>query len=449
MFGTDGIRGIVGKYPLDRESVIKLGRCLGELWNGKRVLLGRDTRESGEDILAQLAVGLGEMNDLYDSGVIPTPGLSYVIDQGDYDCGLMITASHNPYKYNGIKLFQSNGEKTSRKFEKQIEKKFFSLSFLEGVESRTRQTHHIKQVHCQSAEIYKKFLIRCAGELDLSGMKIILDCAHGATYRLAPDIFRILNPNTQVVNNRPDGRNVNDKCGSTDLEELKKSVLKNRADLGIAFDGDGDRVMFIDNDGFILDGDYTLFLISQYLKINNDLSSNLVVGTIMSNLGLEEALAGKGIRLVRTDVGDRNVYLKMAEKKTELGGEKSGHVILKKFQKTGDGILTALFFLKSLTRFQLKPEQLKKQFVPFVQESRNIVIREKRDLQDWLELNRLLTGFNHEYGRHSRVIVRYSGTEPVLRVMMESKHQDVIDKNLDSFVDLIESSIGEKHETGS
>jgi phosphoglucosamine mutase len=371
-----------------------------------------------------------------------------VIDQGDYDFGLMITASHNPSRYNGIKLFQGNGEKPPDLLEKQIEGKFFSLAFPDSGD-QDRAPVSARNVHDQAMEIYEKFLLRCAGDADLSGFKLVLDCAHGATYRIAPKIFGSIGRISRIINHQPDGRNINKNCGSTDLRDLKVSVLEAGADLGIAFDGDGDRVMFVDREGFILDGDYALFLIARYLKMNQGLSGNRVVGTIMSNMGLEAALALEGFELLRTDVGDKNVYRELVEKDSEIGGEKSGHIILKSLQKTGDGILTAIYFLKSLSYFQLKAHGVKELITPYAQESRNIVVREKRTLGDWEELNQMIARFNREFGDYSRVVIRYSGTEPVLRVMMESKYQDVLDKNLDSFVELIESGIGERNETGS
>lgn len=444
LFGTDGIRGITGQYPLDRVSILKLARCLGDQWRGKKLLLGRDTRASGSQIVDQLIRGVGDNADIFDCQVIPTPGLSHVIDRGGYDGGVMVTASHNPGAYNGIKLFLGSGEKPPDELESHIEEKFFSMPPVEEKDLSPKNGPPVNNVHDQAMDLYQEFLLRSARGLDLSGLKIVLDCAHGATYRIAPAVFRALNPGTEVINDRPDGWNINEKCGSTDLENLTETVASDGADLGIAFDGDGDRVIFVDREGFVLDGDYALFLISHYLKMSQGLANNLVVGTIMSNLGLEDALARKGIKLIRTRVGDKNVSREMAERKTDIGGEKSGHIILSPPQKTGDGILTALFFLKSLSHFQLRPEQVKKQLTPAAQESRNIAIREKRDLERWEELNRLRADFNRDHGDHSRVVIRYSGTEPVVRVMMESKYQDVIDKNLDLFVRVIESSIGEK-----
>ncbi|MCK4835790.1 MAG: phosphoglucosamine mutase [Candidatus Aminicenantes bacterium] len=449
LFGTDGIRSITGKYPLDQASLIKIGFCLGELWKGAKILVGRDTRESGENIVNQLAYGLGKSTNLYCCEVIPTPGLSYVIGHSDYDYGIMITASHNPFVYNGLKLFQGNGEKTPGMLERRIEEIFFSTKLNNESEFYQEKIKQTNRVQTESQEKYEQFLVDNASELNTFKLKIVLDCANGATYRIAPELFKELDLDPIVINNQPDGRNINEKCGSTDLSHLKETVILNNADLGIAFDGDGDRVIFVDRDGFMLDGDYTLFLISNYLQKKNQLYNSMVVGTVMSNLGLEEALSQRGIELVRTSVGDKNVYREMKEINSILGGEQSGHIILKNLQKTGDGILTALFFLKALAYFRLKVEEVKKEIIPFPQAYRNIALKEKKSLSEWDELNELVAHFNNQYGKNSRVVIRYSGTEPLIRVMMESKYQNIIDENFDLFVNLIESTIGELNEIGS
>jgi phosphoglucosamine mutase len=445
LFGTDGIRQQVGRFPLDDDSIAKLGRAIGTLIHGSKIIIGRDTRESGQHIEELIAAGISAVSGqchITRAGVIPTPGLSFITRHNDFDYGIMITASHNPYTDNGIKIFGSDGEKVPGNMETQIEDIF---SRLQDSGASVSQRSLIKDTSPETKKIYRHFLsTHAANGIKGTPLKIIIDCAHGATYKMAPLIFKEAGLEPVVLNAEPDGKNINRECGSTYLEPLKKTVISQNADLGIAFDGDGDRVLFIDSSGRLLDGDYTLFMLSQYFlhtRSHKDFNK-IVVGTVMGNLGLEKSLEQLGITYIRTRVGDKYVYREMKNHHSILGGEQSGHTILRNFQKTGDGILTALYFLKAVAYLGIKPAELFEQLFLYPQVTRNIKIREKKDLDHWDQLNEMMAAFHSRYGDNSRLLIRYSGTEPKIRIMMESEHQTIIDENIGEFEHLIKSTIG-------
>jgi len=435
LFGTDGIRATVGDFPFDDNSILKIGNSIGKLFIDSNILIGRDTRVSGSFFGHLIASGIAENAKVSSLGIIPTPGLSYIVNHSNFDYGIMITASHNPYFYNGIKIFNSNGEKISEKKEKEIEDMFFSIKQTNSCDLNLIDEENLKKG-------YEEFLIRVAGDIGNKGIKLVIDCANGAAFEIAPMVFRKLGFETILINANPDGKNINLHCGSTDLEGLKKKTINENADLGIGFDGDGDRVIFIDNQGNILDGDYTLFVLSELLSKYEKDFNKVVVGTIMSNLGLEDALKKKGINFLRTMIGDKNVYKEMNSYNSILGGEQSGHIILRNLQKTGDGILTTIFFIKSLLNLGLKPSDIYKKLDLYPQKTVSVFVREKKLLEDWKELNDMIEKFNDKYGKYSRLLIRYSGTEPKIRIMIESKSIDVINKNMENFVNFIKSNIG-------
>ncbi len=445
LFGTDGIRSTFGKYPLDKESIIKLGRVIGELCQGARIVIGRDTRHSGEEITQLLISGIAARAETQNCGVFPTPGLSFITDHENFDNGIMITASHNPWTDNGIKIFRSNGEKISETLEQKLEETFFSLDASEAFHSKA--VSHGGGNGSEPKTIYRNFLSKAAAGLNpkkAKKFKIVLDCANGATFEEAPAVFRQAGFNLHVINNTPDGKNINLNCGSTMPEHLKQTVKEQQADLGIAFDGDGDRVLMVDNKGNILDGDHILYLLSNYLLESESTPgfNKVVVGTVMGNLGLEKALNQMGVTYIRTQVGDKHVYQEMKQQQSILGGEQSGHIILRNLQKTGDGILTALYFLKALFYFDLTPTDLFHQLQLYPQLLKNIKIREKWELSQWDELNRMIEEFNAHHGENSRILIRYSGTEPRIRIMIESAQESVMRENIEKFENLIKSTIG-------
>ncbi len=463
LFGTDGIRRRVGQFPLDDDSLVKLGAALGTLIPGSNLITGRDTRDSGPHIENLIGTGiLGtspgaakspplKPGGITGCGIIPTPGLSFAVDHGDYDYGIMITASHNPYTDNGIKIFGSDGEKIPEAMETQIEDIFFHLPPSPVSLSSLPSISHAP---ARDKDLYRDFLSSQAAGLEtgikkIAG-KIVLDCAHGATFELAPRVFRELGLESIVLHAAPDGKNINQDCGSTCLEPLKETVINRKADLGMAFDGDGDRVLFVDNAGRTLDGDYTLYILSRYFlrtRSREDFNK-IVVGTVMGNLGLEKSLERLGITYIRTPVGDKYVYREMKQRHSILGGEQSGHTILRSFQKTGDGILTALYFLKSLVYLGIKPAEVFGQLTLYPQVTKNITIKEKKDLSRWDQLNERIAAFNERHGDNSRLLIRYSGTEPPIRLMMESEHRSDIDENLGKFEQLITAAIGAESNLG-
>jgi phosphoglucosamine mutase len=451
LFGTDGIRGQAGQHPLDDASLVKIGYALATLAGGAKIVMGRDTRESGPHIGKMVAAGLlagtaatGGLPpcDITDCGVIPTPGLSFITDHHDFDYGIMITASHNPYTDNGIKIFDSKGEKIYPSLEAEIEDLFFRVPSPGHASTPSIRYSNLKESYCDFLLAHASQLKR---EKPSSALKIILDCAHGAVSEILPLVFKEAGFDFEVIHAAPDGRNINRECGSTHMERLRAKVTAQQADLGIAFDGDGDRVLMAAPDGSLLDGDYTLYLISQlFYRTRLHLDFNkVVVGTVMSNLGLEKTLERLGIAFFRTDVGDKYVLREMARRQAILGGEQSGHTILRNFQKTGDGILTALFFLKALTDLEIKPAELVSRLTLYPQVNKNIRIREKKELRQWDRLQEMIAAFHKQYGDNSRLLIRYSGTEPIIRIMMEAEDQSIITENIGRFEDLIQSTIGE------
>lgn len=442
LFGTDGIRGTVGFSPLDDESIIKLGNSIGELFKNARIIIGRDTRASGKNLKELLAAGIANKAQVFPCGVIPTPGLSFITDRSDFSHGIMITASHNPYHDNGIKIFNSSGEKISRDIEEKLEDIFFSLD-KPGVNKNNRKyPGAIDDENTKYKDIYMDFLLEQAAGIQVKKQKAIIDCSHGAVYEIAPTVFRELGLETEIIAAAPDGQNINRDCGAAHPENLGNEVIARRAGIGIAFDGDGDRVIFADNKGNILDGDHSLYIIAKYLLETNSKFNKTAVGTIMSNLGLEKALAEPGIKFYRTPVGDYHVYQEMKRVNAIIGGEQSGHTILRSLQRTGDGILTALYFLKALAYFDLNPAQLFDALHLFPQVTRDIEIKEKRDLERWDELKKMIKDFNDKHKENSRIIIRYSGTEHKIRVMIESADRSIIQENLPKFESLIISEIG-------
>jgi phosphoglucosamine mutase len=439
LFGTDGIRGRVGDFPLDDESLFKLGRAMGERLKDCRILFGRDTRKSGEKIMERMAAGISNRAKVFDCGVLPTPGLSFMTGRSNFDYGVMVTASHNPYYDNGIKIFNGNGEKIAPEFEMDIENIFFSINNAVKDENSRVQPHIVK---IRDKDRYRDFLIEEASHLKGEKGKAIIDCAHGAVHEIAPAVFQETGFETEIINAAPDGKNINRDSGSTNPKKLGEEVITRGADIAAAFDGDGDRVIFADQNGNILDGDHSLYIISRHLLETDQAFNKIVVGTIMGNLGLEKALSRMGITYIRTPVGDYNVYREMQRRDALIGGEQSGHTILRRLQRTGDGILTAIYFLKALAYFDLKPVDLFKQLPLFPQVTKNIDIRKKKDINTWDALKRMMEDFTGKHAGNSRIIIRYSGTEPKIRLMIESGEESIIHENIEKFENLIKSEIG-------
>ena len=444
LFGTDGIRSSTGAYPLDDTSLVKLGAVIATLSPSPRILIARDTRESGPTIEAQLSRGLGRDARVLSAGVLPTPGLAFLTRHLGCDFGIMVSASHNPFSDNGIKMFDRRGEKISVRLENRISAGFYALK--RTPERRPRQAAAV------ATGAYFDFLLGEGAGLSAGipdgrrreGMRLVVDCANGAASRLAPALFRRLGADVIAAYARPDGRNINAGCGSTFPLALQKLVARNRAGLGVAFDGDADRVIFSDARGRLLEGDHALFLIAMHLRATEPRFNRVVVGTVMSNLGLEQALKKEGIGFLRADVGDKHVYRLMKKCGAILGGEPSGHVILRHRQTSGDGLLTALTFIEALRHAGSDAAALYDRLFLFPQRTLNIRVNRKPELKRWPELQQAAARFASRHGRQARLLVRYSGTEPKLRIMIEARDEETIRRNMPVFQSIVENEIGEK-----
>lgn len=434
LFGTDGIRGLAGEFPLDEATLGRLGQAIGSLAAERKIIIGRDTRESGAAIEQHLARGLAKKSRIYSAGVIPTPGLAYLTRNRGFHFGIMISASHNPYRDNGIKIFNRHGEKISAALEKKI-------SALLGIATKSVPGKPLIQALDQDHG-YFDFLLANGRGLKAGKTRIVMDCANGAAAATAPALFRRLGLNPLVSHHHGNGRNINAGCGSTSPQELKKLVINNKAGLGMAFDGDADRVIFADAEGQILTGDHALYVLAEYLRRCEPRFNGQVVGTVMANLGLENALAAAGIGFLRTAVGDSRVYRQMIKSGAILGGEPSGHIILKHVQPSGDGQLAALFFMKALDFLGWSPLDVSRRLSLFPQQTVNVPIRRKKNLCRWKMLAQAEKEFAREHGNRARLLIRYSGTEPLLRIMMEARDPGVIENQLPFFTNLIKNEIG-------
>jgi phosphoglucosamine mutase len=435
LFGTDGIRSLAGAYPLDEPSLLRLGAVIASLSARPRVLIGRDTRESGPVIEAQLRRGMGRRARVFCAGVLPTPGLAYLTREFACDFGIMISASHNPYTDNGIKIFDRRGEKLSAALEKRIHREF--LAGKRGPAAAAPPPAPL------DPGAYGNFLLGEGAGLEGGGFRLAVDCANGAASFLAPVLFRRLGLDAALGHARPNGRNINAGSGSTHPSALQKLAAKHGAGLGLAFDGDADRVIFCDARGRMLEGDHTLFLIARYLRETEPRFNRVVVGTVMGNLGLERALKRAGIAFLRADVGDKHVQRLMKRSGAILGGEPSGHVILRHRQSSGDGLLTALYFMRALRHFAWSAGELHDRLPLFPQRTLNIRVGRKPDLKRWPAFRRESARFARRYGRRARLLARYSGTEPMIRIMIEARDQETIDTTMPIFQSLVENEIGE------
>lgn len=416
-FGTDGIRGKVGEYPITPEFILKLGWAVGRvLANGHhKVLIGKDTRISGYMLESALEAGLSAAGvDVYLLGPIPTPAIAFLTTDLRAQAGIVISASHNPYYDNGIKFFSHQGTKLADDIELQIEAQFSQA--MHTVDSAKLG----KAIRVEDAKT--RYVNFCKSTIDksfhLKGLKIVLDCANGATYHIAPPLFSELGADLTVLGTKPDGLNINKHCGSTHLDSLQKTVLSKQADLGIAFDGDGDRVLMVDSLGEVVDGDELLFLLAQHgIKTGNIQGG--IVGTAMSNLGLELALKKLGLAFIRTSVGDRYVNEALQAKDWQLGGEASGHIISRRVSKTGDGIIIALQVLEAIQLSGLSLHNAKKAMKKFPQVLINIPTENPSAIMQAPSIKKAIRLAEKVLMNRGRVLLRPSGTEPIVRVMVE------------------------------
>jgi phosphoglucosamine mutase len=442
LFGTDGIRGIPGTPPLDDATLYATGRGLGEYLRREHgsahVLIGMDTRESGPHIAALLAAGLQTAGATAEfAGVITTPGIACLVRQNDYQAGVVISASHNPYHDNGVKLFSHEGMKFPDAEEEKLEADIFRHKS-EAVPTRRPALVAEHSLHVQYLDFLKGHVLPGA---KLDGYRIVLDCANGGAYQLGPELFRALGADVIAMGVTPDGRNINAGCGSMHLGGLRERVKKEEAQLGVAFDGDADRALFVTGHGSIVNGDGVLLAVARYLKSQNALKLQRVVATSMSNLGLERALAKDGISLARAAVGDRYVLEEMLKSGNNLGGEQSGHIIFLDDSPAGDGLLTAVK-VASLASMHGSLETLVDGLKDFPQVIVNVKVREKPPLESLPDVSRALAEAQKTLGDNGRVVLRYSGTEPLARVMVEAEHQADVDRFAGSIAEALRSAIG-------
>ena len=450
LFGTDGIRGIPGTYPLDDPTLERLGFVLGEFLlassaahasSKPRVLIGRDTRESGPHIAAQIAGSLCAAGaEALSAGVLTTPGVAWLVSREGFSAGVVISASHNPYHDNGVKLISASGMKFPDAIEAEIEARIL------GADGTIRSAGCKQKLDGAGDDgLHQDYLAGLRGALlpgaKLAGMKIVLDCANGAASELAPQLFRSLGANVTAIYNTPDGRNINRDCGSLHPEKMQKAVAESGAALGVAFDGDADRAIFATPSGRLVNGDGVLLTIGRYLKSAGALKGAAIVGTTMANLGLERALEKSGLRLTRTDVGDRYVLEEMQRSGANFGGEQSGHILFLDDATTGDGMLTAVK-MASLISIAGPLESLVADLKIFPQKIVNVKVRSKPPLESLPAVARALQEAQTALGKSGRVVLRYSGTEPLARVMIEAEHEADVTRWSEALATALRDSIG-------
>ncbi len=428
-FGTDGLRGKVNE-DLTREVAFKVGNALSILKYKPKIIIGSDTRISNSYLTLGLALGaMSGGGDVIDIGVAPTAGIAYITKQCGADYGIVISASHNSGEYNGIKVFDGNGYKLSDKEEERIERCF--------IHEKNNDFPDIGKYsqNFNLTKIYKKFLIS-ASENRLDKMTVVLDCAFGAAHRIAPEVFRALGADVIAANSTLDGLKINAGCGALYPETLRKRVFRYKADMGFAFDGDADRLIAVDEKGNIIDGDKIIYGLAVYFKKLGKLKSDTVVGTSHTNMAIEEELKKQGISLIRTDIGDKYVLAKLVEKDLSLGGEQSGHIILKDAATTGDGILTAITLANMVINEKKSfSEALEIELYPQV--NKNITVDDKFRIMNNEELTKEISKYNAQLSGRGRIMLRASGTEPKIRVMVESKDRELNESIASSVVSMI------------
>ena len=442
LFGTDGIRGVAGEYPLDPLTVYAFGVALGKDAAAHaahpEILIGTDTRESATWIAEMVAGGLASQGaSVHYAGVITTPGVAYLTRTGPFVAGVVISASHNPYRDNGLKVFGHNGFKLPDSEEHLIEQEIFSL-LAAGVAPAPLALSVEEDLSRQ----YLDFLLSVSS-LRLDGVKVAIDCGNGASCRLAPELFRKLGADVVAICCTPDGRNINLNCGALHLEPLQAAVVAHGAAFGAAFDGDADRAIFVSSGGKVVDGDAVLLAAGRALKAAGRLPENIVVATVMSNLGLERAFEAEGIRMVRTPVGDKYVLEEMVRLGAALGGEQSGHVIFREYATTGDGMLTALRLFEIAHDASLGLEELTADLRIYPQLLVNIRVREKKGLLELPAVAEEIRLAEEAFAGQGRVLVRFSGTEPLARVMVEGPDMAQVETLSGNIANAIRRAMGE------
>jgi len=456
LFGTDGIRGEAGKFPLDRRATKIIGTSLARHLAERtgrvpRIVIGRDTRESGSWIARALIAGARDAAaEVYSAGVITTPGVAFLARTLPADAGVVISASHNPYRDNGIKIFEPSGRKLDETTESLIEKDIAG-KYSESADLNESANEDPSDRNEQNAEqlqtSYLDYLAHSVGhDLSFEGLKMVIDCANGAAYEMAPKLFRRIGADVIAINARPNGQNINFESGSLHIEGLQNKIAAERAaDLGVAFDGDADRALFVDANGKLVDGDATLWVMASYLKSRGELEPRKVIATVMSNIGLEVALRSQGIELFRTDVGDKYVLDELLRSGAAVGGEQSGHIIFPKLSLAGDGMITTLCLLRAMHDQNRSLAELTRGFQRYPQVLVNVRVHEKRPFDQIPSVQSLALRIEEKLSNHGRLLLRYSGTEPLARVMIEGENENEIKASANELAQTLKAAIGTNH----
>jgi len=444
LFGTDGIRCVAGQPPLDAKTIYAIGLALAHsLKNGAapRIVLGMDTRESSTWIAAAITAGLEAGGATVESaGVITTPAIAFLTAKHGFSAGIVISASHNPWEDNGIKIFGPDGYKLADAVELAIEDEIFK--HLETAQAPGLGTLAAPAVNEADRAEYVRFLLAAVPNLSLDGRKIVVDCANGAASSVAPQLFAELKGTVLITHASPDGRNINEHCGALHPAVVAAEVVKHKADLGITFDGDADRALFADHEGNVVNGDAVVLLAARDLQARGLLAGDVVVTTTMSNMGLEAALKRSGIRMVRAPVGDKYVLEEMRKSQAALGGEQSGHILFPALATTGDGLLTALLLLDLIHRSGKSLAELKRDLKVFPQVIVNVKVREKKPLESIPTIAATIRAAEKELADSGRVVIRYSGTEALARVMIEAESEEAMKRHANAIADAIRAELG-------
>ena len=444
LFGTDGIRCVAGQPPLDAKTIYAIGLALAHsLKNGAapRIVLGMDTRESSTWIAAAITAGLEAGGAAVESaGVITTPAIAFLTAKHGFSAGIVISASHNPWEDNGIKIFGPDGYKLADAVELAIEDEIFK--HLETAQAPGLGTLAAPAVNEADRAEYVRFLLAAVPNLSLDGRKIVVDCANGAASSVAPQLFAELKGTVLITHASPDGRNINEHCGALHPAVVAAEVVKHKADLGITFDGDADRALFADHEGNVVNGDAVVLLAARDLQARGLLAGDVVVTTTMSNMGLEAALKRSGIRMVRAPVGDKYVLEEMRKSQAALGGEQSGHILFPALATTGDGLLTALLLLDLIHRSGKSLAELKRDLKVFPQVIVNVKVREKKPLESIPTIAATIRAAEKELADSGRVVIRYSGTEALARVMIEAESEEAMKRHANAIADAIRAELG-------
>ena len=442
LFGTDGIRGVAYEYPMTADLARRVGQASAEYFKDKsKIVVGKDTRLSGDSIASAIVSGMCAMGtDAINVGTMPTPGIAYLATHLKADAGIVISASHNPYYDNGIKLFKNNGYKLSDEDELALEQLILNNQELRSTHNRNTG----KEIYLDEApRQYISFLqSRIPSEFSLKGLKVAMDCSNGATYQVGPELFTGLGADIYPICISPDGKNINDGCGSQHLDLLIKKVLQARADIGIAFDGDGDRLVAVDEKGYKVTGDKILLICGKYLKSKGKLRNNRIVSTVMSNFGLGVALKKMDIEHIIADVGDRYVLEEMNNSGAVLGGEDSGHLIFLADHTTGDGLLAALKLIEAMRSMDKPLSELNTLMSVYPQVLLNVTVSEKPDIATIPAISEAIKDIENRLGEKGRVLVRYSGTQPLCRVMVEGQDAGETEQYCKELSQIIKDTIG-------